>query len=136
MGAGLVVRTGGTADYVTVAAAGDVDLESAPALTSELKRVLGPRPVLLDLSGVEFMDSSGLGVLIGAHKEAAALGGVLILVGPVPRVRKIFKITKLNKIFTIHETPAEALAALGDPLDIEAAPVETVVPGFDANHPA
>lgn len=83
---------------------GDLDLESAPELTSTLKALLGPYPLVLDLSGVEFMDSSGLGVLVGAHKESIAHGGALIVVGPQPRVRKILKITKLEKVFTVYSS--------------------------------
>ena len=90
---------------------GDLDLEGAPALTAELRALLGPRPIVLDLTGVEFMDSSGLGVLVGAHKDATSRGGALILAAPSPRVRKIFKVTKLHKVFAVHDTPEQATQA-------------------------
>jgi anti-sigma B factor antagonist len=126
----LIIRTTDAGEYVTMQLVGDLDLEGAPELTAELKALIGPRPVVLDLSGVEFMDSSGLGVLVGAHKEAAALGGALVLAAPGPRVQKIFKITKLHKVFTVHETLEEAVTGLAAPVEVEAAPVLTVVPGF------
>ncbi|MEU8224016.1 STAS domain-containing protein [Kribbella sp. NPDC048915] len=97
--------------YVVVRAVGDLDLEGAPALTAELRSWLGPRPVVLDLSGVDFMDSSGLGVLVGAHKEAGNRGGALILAAPSPRVQKIFKVTRLHKVFSVHDTPEDAVEA-------------------------
>lgn len=95
--------------------AGDLDIEAAADLTETLKSVLadvGSLPLVLDLTDVEFMDSSGLGVLVGAHKEAAAVGGQLILAAPHPRVAKILRITKLHKVFTIHPTVDDALAAV------------------------
>jgi anti-sigma B factor antagonist len=119
-------------EYVLVRLNGDLEMESAPAVTAELKLLVGPRPLVIDLSGVDFIDSSGLGVLIGAHKASAALGGALVVAGPGPRVQKIFRITKLNKVFTVHETLAEAVASLAAPLEVKAAPVDTVVPGFAA----
>jgi anti-sigma B factor antagonist len=110
----LLLRTTDAGPYVVVRVLGDLDLESAPALTAELKAQLGPRPIVLDLSEVEFMDSSGLGVLVGAHKEAAARGGALLLAAPGSRVHKVLKITKLHKVFTIHETPEQATTAAVD----------------------
>ncbi|GAB2666588.1 STAS domain-containing protein [Kribbella swartbergensis] len=130
----LSLQTADSGEYVLVRLNGDLEMESAPAVTAELKRLVGPRPLVVDLSGVDFMDSSGLGVLIGAHKASAALGGALVVAGPGPRVQKIFRITKLNKVFTVHETLEEAVASLAAPLEVKAAPVETVVPGFDAEN--
>ncbi|GAA0928119.1 anti-sigma F factor antagonist [Kribbella koreensis] len=126
----LIIRIDATNDLVVVELAGDLDMETTPALTAELKAVLGARPVVVELSGVEFMDSSGIGVLLGAHREAAAEGGALLLVAASPRLQKIFKITHLHKVFALHETMESAVASLESPLEIEGAPVETVVPGF------
>lgn len=111
-GAELVLRTTDAGPYLLVRVVGDLDLESAPVLTANLKAQLGPRPLVLDLSGVEFMDSSGLGVLVGAHKEAVARGGALVLAAPSPRVHKIFKVTKLHKVFAVHETLDQAVEAV------------------------
>ncbi|MGZ0148188.1 STAS domain-containing protein [Kribbella sp. WER1] len=110
-GAELVIETAELESYVLVRVVGDLDLDSAPALTAELKARLGPRPIVLDLSGIEFMDSSGLGVLVGAHKSAAAQGGALLLAAPGPRVHRILKITKLHKVFAVYDTPAAAAEA-------------------------
>ena len=114
-GAELVIRTTDTGAYVLVQVVGDLDLESAPAMTEELRARLGPRPLVVDLAGIEFMDSSGLGVLVGAHKEAAARGGALLLAAPGPRVHRIFKITKLHKVFALYETVDEAASSVSVP---------------------
>ena len=89
---------------------GDLDLESAPALTDRLKALVGQHLLVVDLTGVEFLDSTGLGVLVGAHTDSAACGGGLALVGLHPRVQKVLRITKLNKVFTTYDT-LEALNA-------------------------
>ena len=128
-------RSTDAGDHVIVRVAGDLDLDSAPALTAELKRLVGPRPLILDLSAVDFMASSGLGVLVGAHKKSAAQAGALLLAAPGPRVRKIFRITKLHKVFAVFDSVEEAVAGLAKPMKVEAAPVETVVPGFGAQSP-
>lgn len=129
-GAELEIQITDAGGYLMVRVVGDVDLESAPALTAVLKARIGPRPIVLDLGGVEFMDSSGLGVLVGAHKETAAHGGALVLAAASPRVHKIFKVTKLHKVFALYETVDKAVESLAGRLEVEAAPVETVVPGF------
>ncbi|MGW7686314.1 STAS domain-containing protein [Kribbella sp. NPDC054772] len=124
-GAELVIRTTDAGAYVLVQVVGDLDLESAPALTEELKARLGARPIVLDLAGIEFMDSSGLGVLVGAHKDAAAQGGALLVAAPGPRVHRIFKITKLHKVFALYETVDEAVRT------VDGAAAQAVVPGFE-----
>jgi len=118
----LVVHTGDAGAYVIIHLAGDLDLESAPALTAELSKQLGARPVLLDLDRIEFMDSSGLGALVGAHKEAVASGGALLLAAPGPRVQRILKVTKLNEVFAVYETVDQAVASLVRPLATEGVP--------------
>jgi anti-sigma B factor antagonist len=93
---------------------GDVDVESSLELTETLKAVLattGTQPLVLDLTEVEFMDSSGLGVLVGVHQQAAVQGGTLILAGPHPRVAKILRITKLDKVFTVVNSVDEAMVS-------------------------
>ncbi|MEV8372762.1 STAS domain-containing protein [Kribbella sp. NPDC056861] len=125
------IHTHDAGSYLTVEVVGDLATAGAAALTAEFKAVLGPRPVLVDLSKVGFLDSTGLGVLVGAHREAATLGGALLLVAAGPRLEKIFKITKLHKMFALYETMDDAVASLASPLQVEDAPVESVVPGFE-----
>ncbi len=95
-------------------------MHAAPELRAELQRVCStqsPR-VLIDLSQVSFIDSTGIGVLVGALKRAREAGGALVLVCPVPRLRRIFEITGLLQALPMYQARSEALSALD-----EAAPV-------------
>ena len=67
--------------------------------------------VVVDLTGVTFMDSTGLGVLVGALKKVRGYGGRLQLVIDQEKVIKVFRITALTQVFTIHETLDAALAS-------------------------
>jgi anti-sigma B factor antagonist len=92
---------------------GDIDIATAPVLTCELKALLdqgGHQHLIIDLGVVQFLDSTGLGVLIGAQKQAASQGGSVVLVCTNPRLLKILRITRLHRVFTIHPAVADALA--------------------------
>jgi len=71
----------------------------------------GATSVVVDLSDVPMIASAGLGALMMAHKQCRAKGGSVRLVGPQPLVRQVLEITKLTKLFQIHATLADALAA-------------------------
>ncbi len=94
---------------------GDVDVTTAPGLRSELSRLLAARKtrVVLDLTDVPFLDSTGLGVLVGRLRSIRLTGGDLVLVICNPRVLRNFNITGLDKVFVICATRDEAVAALG-----------------------
>jgi anti-sigma B factor antagonist len=70
----------------------------------------GARRVVVDLGTVEFLDSTGLGVLVGAHKRLRAADGVLALVCTREPLLKIFRITALDQVFPIYETVQAATA--------------------------
>jgi len=96
-----------------VAVTGELDLLTAPQLKQVLGQVIdSAKTVILDLSGVTYMDSTGLGALIGGLKRARELGGDLKLAGLVPRVRKVFSITKIENVFEIYASVEQAI--LGD----------------------
>lgn len=69
--------------------------------------------VLLDLSAVSFMDSSGLGAIL-AIRRALPPGHRIELAGLTPNVERVFRLTRMDMVFTIHPAAAEALPALGD----------------------
>lgn len=98
-----------------VSVAGEVDLYTAPELKRELADVvdLGADTVVVDLSETTFIDSTTLGVLIGAMKRLRSRDGELSLVCSNANIRKIFELTLLDRAFTIYETQAEALDGLG-----------------------
>lgn len=68
----------------------------------------GARRVVVNLDGVEYIDSAGLGVLVGMLARCRERGGDLVVVCSAPRIRRVFDITKLGQILAIHDTEAEA----------------------------
>jgi len=96
-----------------VMVAGEVELANVPQLRGELLRACdaGCPCVVVDLTHVTFIDSTGIGVLVGALKRARERGGELVLVCPQPRVRRIFEITGLMKVLPLFDTRDAALAA-------------------------
>ena len=93
--------------YVT----GDVDLHRSTELQNELMEVLGKKPdtVIVDLSGVPYMDSSGVASLVKLLSRTRKGGIELKLVAPTVKVRSILEITRLDSVFTIADSLDEAL---------------------------
>ena len=96
--------------------AGELDMETAGRLEVHLRHQLGEgrRHLVLDLSALGFMDSSGLNVLIRAVQKARRTGGDLYLAAPTPAVRRILEITGVTTTIPPHDGVAEALVAAGD----------------------
>jgi anti-sigma B factor antagonist len=89
---------------------GDVDLHTAPRLRElliEMSRRLDG-PLLVDLSQVEYMDSSGVGTMVYVKRELEKSGHGLVLIGLRPRVRNLFEITHLDAFFRIADSPEAA----------------------------
>ncbi|MFJ9576446.1 STAS domain-containing protein [Streptomyces sp. NPDC101191] len=109
----VVVRDDRTAVLVVE---GELDMETADLLGAHLTEQLrqGRRRLVLDLSALDFMDSSGLNVLIRAVQKARDVGGDLYLAAPTPAVRRILEITGVTMTAPPHAGVAEALAAAGD----------------------
>jgi len=107
----LRLRTHESEGAVVVEVRGEVELHSAPQLREELHRVCsGGACVVVDLTGVNFIDSTGLGVLIGGLKRARETGSFSI-VCPQSRVRRIFEITGLMQVFTFYDALEDAVAS-------------------------
>lgn len=100
---------------LVVAVSGEVDVYSAPTLAERLNELqqAGRASLVVDLRQVDFLDSTGLGVLVEARAAAVAVGGSLPLVCNQERIRKLFTITGLDGVFSIHETLDSAVAAVG-----------------------
>ena len=94
---------------------GEVDVYTSPELKQHLVKLAegGVKHVIVNLSKVEYLDSTGLGVLIGGLKRLREAGGNLALVGPGLRIQRIFEINGLNKIFDIYPTEEQAAAKEG-----------------------
>jgi anti-sigma B factor antagonist len=92
-------------DGTVLRVVGEVDVYTSPALRDELYRLIdtGAPRVTLDLSGMEFIDSSGLGVFVGALKRVRERSSELELRGVQPSTRKVLEITGLVQVFTIAD---------------------------------
>jgi anti-sigma B factor antagonist len=101
-------------DIPIVAVSGEVDVYSAPSLKDNITELLesGTDTLIVDLSGVAFLDSTGLGALVEARATTSEAGGSLPLVCSQERILKLFTITGLDGVFTIHPTVGDAVAAL------------------------
>jgi anti-sigma B factor antagonist len=84
---------------------GDVDAYSSSQLRDRLAQLIddGAESVVLDLSGLQFLDSTGLGVLVGAQKRLTQANGELVLRSPRPGARKVFELTGLDQIFIVED---------------------------------
>jgi len=104
----LKVTTRSQGDHTVVSVAGEIDLYTAPRLQSELMTALSRSPVrlIVDMSGVEFCDSTGINVLLAAHRQARERGGELQLAGPGSATRKVLQVTGLETVFTVLDDPA------------------------------
>src|ERR1700723_76059 len=93
-------------DHTIVTIRGEIDLYTAPRLHSELVGLLAegmPVRVIIDMSGVEFCDSTGMNVLLSCLRRARERGGELEIAAPKPAVRKILQVTGLDSVFTLVE---------------------------------
>lgn len=98
-------------DTTVLDVAGEVDVYTAPKLREKLVELVsdGHYNLVVDMTKVEFLDSTGLGVLVGGLKRVRSHNGSLELVCSQERILKIFRITGLTKVFPIHDSLDEAL---------------------------
>jgi anti-sigma B factor antagonist len=99
----LVVSSQPDGDQPLLRAVGEIDLASGPVLAEALEQAFaaGASSLRLDLSGVTYMDSSGLGVLALATDRAAASGGTLCVEGASPLVCRLFQISGLDAVIEL-----------------------------------
>ena len=92
---------------------GEIDLHVAPGIAASLKSMLEEKPkqLVVDLSRVSYIDSSGLAVLIEAMQNVNGYGGKFALAGLQDGVRPIFEIARLDQVFRIYPDADSALAA-------------------------
>ncbi|ELP61372.1 STAS domain-containing protein [Streptomyces turgidiscabies] len=103
------VRQDGPSAVVTPT--GELDHHTADLLREPLEDCLakGVARLVVDCTRLEFCDSTGLNVLLGARLKAEAAGGGVHLAGMQPVVARVFEITGADAVFTVHETLADAL---------------------------
>src|SRR5689334_23190151 len=85
---------------------GEIDIYTAPLFKQAVVNLVseGNRDVIIDLSEVTFMDSSGFGTLLGATKRLRPMGGGLHLAAPNSTIQRMLRLTRLDSIMQIHET--------------------------------
>lgn len=104
---------GSVGEFSVVEVSGEIDVYTAPRLREQLVDLVdnGRYDIVVDMRGVEFLDSTGLGVLVGGLKRVRQHEGSLRLVCAQERILKIFRITGLTKVFPIHDTIEDAVRA-------------------------
>lgn len=102
----LTLATRAHGDRVVVTIGGEIDVYTAPVLRDAISELVaaGSHDILIDMTSVDFLDSTGLGVLVGGLKKVRAHDGSLELVCRQERLLKIFRITGLAKVFAIHDS--------------------------------
>ena len=95
---------------------GDADLHSAPELRERIRGAIddGANTLVVDLSATTLIDSTSLGVLLGGMKRLREENGEMRLVVPQAEVRRVLEITMLDRIFPLHDTQEDALAATSE----------------------
>jgi anti-sigma B factor antagonist len=93
-----------------LAARGEIDVASAPEFQASLSDLIeeGPNILIVDTSDVSFIDSTGLGVLIGAEKQLRSDGRRLHLVVTQPQITRLLALTGLNEVFTVMSNTNDA----------------------------
>ena len=109
----LTLATSEVDGKTVVAVGGEIDVYTAPRLRDTITELVagGNYDLIIDMEQVEFLDSTGLGVLVGGLKKVRAHDGSLELVCTQDRLLKIFRITGLAKVFVIHDSADGALTA-------------------------
>jgi len=103
------------ADIGILSLVGEVDIATKESLREAAERLLaeGAKKLLVELSGVEYMDSAGLGVLKALRSQLLELGGVVVIVGARGSVAKLFETTRFDQAFPMYADPATALQEVG-----------------------
>lgn len=99
-------------DVCMISLKGEVDVYTSPAFKQRLVEAIddGCDKIVVDLEGVDFIDSSGLGVLVSGLRRVSERQGFIRLVVSREQILKIFRITGLDKVFSIYGSTEEALA--------------------------
>jgi len=100
-----------------IAVSGEIDVYTAPRLREMLIRLVDEEKyhLIVDMEGVEFLDSTGLGVLVGGLKRVRSHDGGIDLVCTQGRILRIFRITGLSKVFSIFDSVDQAVASHAHP---------------------
>ena len=111
----MKIQSTNQGDIHVLEISGELDYHSSPELREKLTELTGKQApkILVNLGGVDYMDSSGIATFVEAFQKAKRYQGRLILAALTPTVRGVFEIAKLDSIFEITSTVAEAVERLG-----------------------
>jgi anti-sigma B factor antagonist len=100
-------------NYLVLHLEGELDTYNCGQLRSALVEQVeqGHSRIIVDMSAVEYIDSTGLGSLVGGLKRVSEHGGAMKIVCDNPQIVKVFEITGLDKVFAIYKTQEAALAS-------------------------
>ena len=100
------------AAYTVIALTGEVDATNSEELYGVLESVVLqlPRLLIVDLSELTFMDSTGLRMLLRSSRELDQQGGVLVLAAPQVSVARVLQLTRADQLIPVYETVADAIA--------------------------
>lgn len=110
----VIANTTDIADGLVVHPAGDIDFSRSPNLRNELMQLMqnkSPAKLVINLAKVEYMDSSGVATLVEAMQMQSKRKGRLVLCQLQPKVESIFKISRLDMVFTIVNDEQQAVEA-------------------------
>ncbi len=101
--------------YHTVTPVGELDIYTVPLFRKVILKVEGDlkKGVILDLSQMSFVDSSGIGALIETYQKITSKNGEIVFILDNPRIMKIFKLVKLDRVFKIFPNLGQALQSIG-----------------------
>ncbi len=108
----LELATRREAAFLIASLTGELDHHSAEVVRGKLDLELDIHPstsLILDLGGLTFMDSSGLGVILGRYRKIKSLGGEMVIVNTPRSIEKVIQISGLHKIMHFYRTSSEAL---------------------------
>jgi len=108
----IVVRK--NSDISIIELSGEVDAYTSARFREVMVEIIedGGANLIVSMRKVEYIDSSGLGALVGGLKRASERNGRILIVCDQPQVRKVFEITGLEKVFPLYDEEQEAVAAL------------------------
>ena len=115
----VTIRRSEQPPWTVLSVGGDLDVVGAPDMRQAVVTAVaeGSRRLALDLSELDFVDSFGLGAVVGALKRVRQRGGELALVCPSSRIRRVFEICDLDRILALHDsidTLSEPSAVVSD----------------------
>jgi anti-sigma B factor antagonist len=102
-------------DVWLVALLGELDPRSSPAVPAKLQRLVveGPARIVVDLSGLSFVDSSGMNALVASERAVSSAGGSVVFAAPTDQVRRVFDLVRLTDVLVLEESVEAAVARVG-----------------------